>query len=65
MDDAVADEILDRHWQMVVNSIKVGAMDGDLDDVLAAENRRDPPRIPVTNAIRERMEKTTDSATDT
>lgn len=42
---------------MVVNSIRAGAVDGDLETVLAAERRRSPPREPVLTALHERMNK--------
>lgn len=54
MDEAVADEILERHWQSVVNSVKAGAVDGHLDDVIEAERRRDPPRDVVLDVLKRR-----------
>lgn len=54
MDDDVAAAILDRHWHTVVNSIKAGAVDGHIDDVLEAERRRDSPRDPVLDVLKRR-----------
>lgn len=56
MDPEEADRIVDRHHQMVVGSIKAGAVDGDLLAIREAEHRRTPPREPVLIAIQERID---------
>lgn len=64
MDDSVADEILDRHWQMVANSVKAGALDEHLDEVIDAELRREPPRDAVLDVLKRRRDAV-DGVSDT
>lgn len=55
MDDVVADDIVDVHWQHLANALAVGAYDDNLDDLRAAELRRTPPRDAVLDRIDQRM----------
>lgn len=54
MDDEDADEIVDRHWHPLVNVLRTGAYDDDLDAIRDAELRR-TAREPVLDIISERM----------
>ncbi len=55
MDPDEADQAIDRHHRMVVNSIKGGAYDGALTAILEAERRRDSPRPNVLTTVQERI----------
>lgn len=54
MDDSVADEVVDAHWHHLVNALRTGVYDNDLDVIKAAELRH-TARDPVLDTISERM----------
>lgn len=54
MDECEADSIVDRHWQTLVNSIKSGAVDEDIEAIIEAERRREEPRDIVMDVLMRR-----------
>lgn len=64
MDDAVADDIVDVHWQHLSNALGTGVYDDNLDDIRAAELRRTPPRDAVLDRIDQRMTQTDHQSAD-
>lgn len=54
MDETVADDIVEAHWHHLVNALRTGAYDDDLDAIKAAELRA-TARDPVLDTINERM----------
>lgn len=54
MDECEADSIVDRHWQTLVNSIKAGAVDEDIEAIIEAERRREEPRDIVMDVLMRR-----------